>query len=82
MTEDLTFDYATFKYNILYRLNRMNRTRRSRIRLQVMKSTGISKTTYYDYVKLKKDDDRDMDVTTLRAFAKAMLIDMELLLND
>ncbi len=75
-------DYSQLRYNLLYRINRMHLRRRAAIRRAVCLSTHTSQTSYYVFLNLKKDDKRDMDATVLRAFAKALNIDMELLFND
>ncbi len=74
-------DYSQLRYNILYRINRMHLRRRAAIRKAVC-NNGTSQTSYYVFLNLKKDDKRDMDARVLRAFAKALNIDMELLFND
>lgn len=81
-TESTGIDYAPYRYNILYRINRKHLRHRAAIRRTICSSTNISVTAYYDYINLKKDDKRDMDARVLRAFAKALNIDMELLFND
>lgn len=72
----------TLRYNIADRLDRAGRRTALSIRRRMIQKHGIGPTTWHEWLKVKKEDSRDIPGTILRSLSIMLQVPMESLFND
>lgn len=73
---------SKLRYNIKSRIDAMTRDDKATIKHKVLNESGISKSSYYNALALKQEDDNDISAKMLLAFSRALSVKMEELFNS